>query len=374
MRLHIVGGFLGSGKTTAIARAAKLLAGRGLKVGVVTNDQGKSLVDTIFMDSAGAPRTEVTGGCFCCRYEDFTDRLAAFAAEERPDWIFAEAVGSCADVVATVVLPIAQAIRGASFGALGFTGAPTFSVLCDSRLLQRRLLGQPLPFSEDLTYLFDKQIAEAGLIVANKSDLVADNQAFRTLFEEKFPGRPWRMQSAKSDADILGWTTALDQAGAELAGRPEEVDYERYGRAEAGLAWADSEILLESAPENPGVELGAAFRSLFLALVARVKKEIGPAGHAKAFAGDARAGGKISIVSAGTDEGIRMELPEFHDSLPVLLNLRIEGSPERLEAVMRAGLAELGAKLGIAVTIRSMSVFSPSPPLVPAQRVGQTKA
>jgi len=38
MQLHIIGGFLGSGKTTAIIGAARYLADKGLHVGVITND------------------------------------------------------------------------------------------------------------------------------------------------------------------------------------------------------------------------------------------------------------------------------------------------------------------------------------------------
>lgn len=37
MPLHLVGGFLGSGKTTAIVGAAQQFMARGKRVGVVTN-------------------------------------------------------------------------------------------------------------------------------------------------------------------------------------------------------------------------------------------------------------------------------------------------------------------------------------------------
>ena len=52
MDMHLVGGFLGSGKTTSIINAAKVLIAQGKKVGVVTNDKGKHLVDTAFFNSA----------------------------------------------------------------------------------------------------------------------------------------------------------------------------------------------------------------------------------------------------------------------------------------------------------------------------------
>jgi len=98
MHLHIVGGFLGSGKTTAIIGAAKLLMAQGKRVGVVTNDQGKYLVDTAFFTRADVPTVEVTGGCFCCHYDDLDARLAQLQQMAQPDVIFAESVGSCADI------------------------------------------------------------------------------------------------------------------------------------------------------------------------------------------------------------------------------------------------------------------------------------
>ena len=66
-RLHLVGGFLGSGKTTAIAAAAKLLMAQGLRVGVVTNDQGKYLVDTAFFAAARRAGGRGVGRLFLLR-------------------------------------------------------------------------------------------------------------------------------------------------------------------------------------------------------------------------------------------------------------------------------------------------------------------
>src|SRR5512142_726693 len=106
--LHLVGGFLGSGKTTAIINAAKRLIAQGRRVGVITNDQGKYLVDTAFFRLESIPALEVTGGCFCCNYDDLKGRLAQLIASAGPEVIFAESVGSCADIVATVVKPLLE--------------------------------------------------------------------------------------------------------------------------------------------------------------------------------------------------------------------------------------------------------------------------
>ena len=40
----LVGGFLGAGKTTAILKSAEILNSRGLRVGLITNDQSQGLV------------------------------------------------------------------------------------------------------------------------------------------------------------------------------------------------------------------------------------------------------------------------------------------------------------------------------------------
>jgi G3E family GTPase len=51
-RTVCVGGFLGAGKTTALLQAAGKLIARGLKVGVITNDQGSNRVDAALFLSA----------------------------------------------------------------------------------------------------------------------------------------------------------------------------------------------------------------------------------------------------------------------------------------------------------------------------------
>ena len=45
-RYIMIGGFLGAGKTTSIQEFAKYLDRQGLRVGLITNDQGVGLVDT----------------------------------------------------------------------------------------------------------------------------------------------------------------------------------------------------------------------------------------------------------------------------------------------------------------------------------------
>lgn len=102
-RLVLVGGFLGAGKTTLLLRAAELLTARGVRVGLVMNDQGGGLVDTALARAQAAPVVEVAGGCFCCRFPDLVEGLRLLRQTVAPQVILAEPVGSCTDLMATVL-------------------------------------------------------------------------------------------------------------------------------------------------------------------------------------------------------------------------------------------------------------------------------
>ena len=91
-RYIMVGGFLGAGKTTALLRLAEMLKGRGKRVGLITNDQSTGLVDTTLARSRGVATEEITGGCFCCRFDSLTAAAKKLSDRERPDVFLAEPV------------------------------------------------------------------------------------------------------------------------------------------------------------------------------------------------------------------------------------------------------------------------------------------
>src|SRR5579862_302 len=106
IRFVMVGGFLGAGKTTTLSRLARLYMNRGQRVGLVTNDQAQDLVDTHSLQAQGFAVEEVAGACFCCRFGDLIGKVDRLQNSEHPDVILAEPVGSCTDLVATVVQPL----------------------------------------------------------------------------------------------------------------------------------------------------------------------------------------------------------------------------------------------------------------------------
>src|SRR5213596_2549032 len=182
-RYVMIGGFLGAGKTTAVAQLALHLKERGLRVGLITNDQGQNLVDTAMLGSQGFPVEEIAGGCFCCRFNSLMDAAQKLSAQTRPDVFIAEPVGSCTDLVATVSYPLRR-IYGDQFRI-----AP-LSVLVDPiRALRIFGLAEGGTFSDKVRYIYRKQLEEADFIVINKCDLLAAEQrnSLNAALAENFP-------------------------------------------------------------------------------------------------------------------------------------------------------------------------------------------
>jgi Ni2+-binding GTPase involved in maturation of urease and hydrogenase len=353
MKLHIVGGFLGSGKTTAIIGAAKQLMAQGQQVGVVTNDQGRYLVDTAFFELSTTPTVEVTGGCFCCNYDDLDAQLEQLKETAQPDVIFAESVGSCADIVATVVKPLLE-LRGDEIKP------SSFSVFTDARLLRRRLLGRPMPFSDDVVYIFDKQIEESGLLVINKADLL-DPEAvaqLREMAEARFPDQIIRTQNSLDPESIAGWVDVLTTGELALPARPLDIDYERYGTGEAQLAWLDERVRVQ-VPEGRGREVVAHFLE---SVVEAIEREDIAIGHLKVLIQTEQAHAKVSFASL-EDTTWREDIPPLPGTqVSVLVNARLEVSAPALRDLIAGAAEETAEATGVTFETSDVAYFHPAMP------------
>src|ERR1043165_8874558 len=184
-RYYMIGGFLGAGKTTAVAALAQHLTQRGERVGLITNDQGSELVDTAMLRARGFSTEEIPGGCFCCRFNSLVDAANKLTETTKPDAFVAEPVGSCTDLIATVSYPLRR-IYGDRFSM-----APLTVLVDPVRAEQVFGMGQGRKFSEKVLYIWRKQVEEADIIVIAKTDLL-DSQRLDRLRERlatEFPGK-----------------------------------------------------------------------------------------------------------------------------------------------------------------------------------------
>src|SRR5436305_8010012 len=186
VRFIMVGGFLGAGRTTTLARLARLYAARGQRVGLVTNDQAQDLVDTNSLRAQGFAVEEVAGACFCCRFDDLVGKVGRLQEGERPDVILAEPVGSCTDLVATVVQPLKD-LYGQRFEVAPYP--VLFKPSHGLKILRGESGGG---FSPKAAYIFRKQLEEADAVVLNRVDELSADQAdeVANLVAGQFAGVP----------------------------------------------------------------------------------------------------------------------------------------------------------------------------------------
>lgn len=332
-----LGGFLGAGKTTLILAASRLLQARGRRPAAILNDQGSELVDAQFVRRSGVTAGQVAGGCFCCRFSELVDaaeRLRAYS----PDVIFAEAAGSCADISATTLQPLKLDYAGR------FRLAP-YSVLVDPE--RARELLAPAACS-GMSFLFRKQIEEADLICFTKADRDTD--------VPRLAGAPVRHLSALTGQGVAEWLEEILAGNMRAGGKILDIDYARYARAEALLAWLNCGAIARlKTPLSPAAVIGPLLDELDAALtaegllIAHLKlMDDSPSGFLKA-----------SIVRNGEEPSVQGMMDASPAAVhELLLNVRAAGEAAALQRVVEMQLAKLPGKL----EIRTMQCFSPAAP------------
>lgn len=334
MRVHVLGGFLGAGKTALARSVASELRSQGERVALITNDQGRSLVDTRLCQDAAPDVREITGGCFCCRYPALETALLA-ARDSGATVAIAEAVGSCTDLVATVLAPLADRC------AARLVMQPLAVVVDPWRVRQMQSDGMP----DNVAFLFRKQIEEADVILLSRADLgppqVTD--AIRRWNRDA----PIIAVSGLTGGGISEWLTVATTHQAQ----PLLIDYERYAAAEALLGWCNARVRIRGAG---CLDTKDSMRR-FLRAMSRV-----PVAHVKVTSLDPAGGWGAIVRQGGTphilDEGMSPSASE----LTWLVNARVALAPERLERAVRQAMT--AAFDDVEVTWDEFECFSPSRP------------
>ena len=104
VKIDIISGFLGAGKTTLIKKLIKE-ALNGEKVVLLENEFGDVGIDGGFMKNAGIEVTEMNSGCICCSLVgDFSESLKKIIEDFSPERIIIEpsGVGKLSDVIKAV--------------------------------------------------------------------------------------------------------------------------------------------------------------------------------------------------------------------------------------------------------------------------------
>ena len=360
IRYIMVGGFLGAGKTTTIGRLAKHYMEQGQNVGIVTNDQATNLVDTNTLRAQGFDVGEVAGACSCCNFDELMSTIEHLGTQERPDVILAEPVGSCTDLVATVIQPIKQLFDA------DFEIAPYAVILKPSH--GRRILSNAprSGFSPKAAYILKKQLEEADAILINRIDELSSEQVeeLTVLVEQHHPGIPLIRMSARDGAGFDGLIELLSQQG-DFGRRVLDIDYDVYAEGEAELGWLNSSIRVSS-------EDSFALDSFLLDIVVRLQASLGEqnaeAAHLKTIGLWEGFFGVANLISSENDPELSLASNCDVKNVDVIVNARVACDPELLTELVESSVQSACQNIGATSEFRQTQSFRPGRP-VPTHRM-----
>lgn len=168
--VYLLSGFLGSGKTTLLANFIQELKQRGLKPAVIMNELGALNFDSQAVEE-GVPLKEMLNGCICCSGAEKTEaQVQSLLAESDWDVLLIETTGAAHPVEAL------DAVYSPLFAnELNIKGIVT---IADSKRWLHRQEMTPQTRS-----LFLEQIRHAHLILANKADLLTEEEMAQVTYE-----------------------------------------------------------------------------------------------------------------------------------------------------------------------------------------------
>jgi G3E family GTPase len=345
-RLIIVGGFLGAGKTTLLLQAARQLARDGYRIGLITNDQGEGLVDTALAKHHEIAVTEVAGGCFCCRFPDLLKAIQQLQTTVNPDIILAEPVGSCTDLVATVLRPLEHFQADVQLAPL--------TILQDATR-------DTSSFSPHVDYLFQQQLTEAQIIVLNKADLLSSEElehSFHAIKTQHSRAKLFPL-SACTGEGVEPWLNYVLGKVSEEA-QLLEIDYERYAEAEAELAWLNAKgIIANDIHFSPKTWL----ENFFDVLSKSLEQVQAPIAHIKVQLKVNGSFYKASLTQLNSTLNWDIVPHDIStERLEFVLNARVNTSPQMLEQSVLYALESAKPNPGARFYFIDFECFQPSPP------------
>ena len=164
MRIHVLGGFLGSGKTTILMKIASAYIEQGKKVSILVNEAGDIGVDGATLKGNGYNTTELPDGCICCSLTTgLMEAVTNIKNDLNPDVMIIEPTGLAIPSRVVDILNLMNNIYS-SVDIIGVVDARRFHI-----------------FTEKKPAFITEQIKGSDIVLMNKIDVATPEEMKTTV-------------------------------------------------------------------------------------------------------------------------------------------------------------------------------------------------
>ena len=194
MNIIVLGGFLGSGKTTFLLKLAHALIEQSAyegetKLAIIENEIGETGVDSSLINSGGLKTRDLFAGCACCSLkEELVSTIMEIQHELHPETVLIEATGVA--IPDTIRMMIEERLHLPVYVIVLVDGSRWFRILPVAGRLARG------------------QLTGADMAVINKTDLLSQEEVEHAVavLAEEVPGTrvaACSSISAEMETDVL---------------------------------------------------------------------------------------------------------------------------------------------------------------------------
>lgn len=356
-RYMVTSGFLGAGKTTSMIAFAREIKRRGLgNPAIIANDLGAgNIVDAEFCAAAGVMTLPVSGGCICYQHENLVGKIHQLEAAGA-DIIFSDIPGCGIGARDHVYMELEEKEQG-EFHLMPFT------CIVDPERIRMIMPEQAdINLPEEMKFLLDAQMAEADLIVLNKTDTISEAEAQRIceFITDIYPKTPVMTMSAMKGTGVGEVADYLLENRSAAEHREIGYESQAFIDAENRLSWFNTRVYMQQR-EDRNLDFNIVIGDIFEGIREGLKKHDSNVPHLKMFAADSEEEltdfFKASMTGVDYDVEYDRRLQRRYSALSLIINARCAADPVVMADIVDDAVEAVSEKYNMKVRTFFMETF-----------------
>ena len=356
-RYMVTSGFLGAGKTTSMIAFAREIKRRGLgNPAIIANDLGAgNIVDAEFCAAAGVMTLPVSGGCICYQHENLVGKIHQLEAAGA-DIIFSDIPGCGIGARDHVYMELEEKEQG-EFHLMPFT------CIVDPERIRMIMPEQAdINLPEEMKFLLDAQMAEADLIVLNKTDTISEAEAQRIceFITDIYPKTPVMTMSAMKGTGVGEVADYLLENRSAAEHREIGYESQAFIDAENRLSWFNTRVYMQQR-EDRNLDFNIVIGDIFEGIREGLKKHDSNVPHLKMFAADSEEEltdfFKASMTGVDYDVEYDRRLQRRYSALSLIINARCAADPVVMVDIVDDAVEAVSEKYNMKVRTFFMETF-----------------